>query len=56
MNFDWNVTSFSGDRMLIQFTFKNPKQISMNLKGKDILSINVITPNKFTSEKSMLTV
>ena len=56
MDFDWTVTSFSGERMMIQFTFKNPKQISMNVQGKDILSIDVITPNKFTAEKSMLTV
>lgn len=48
--FDWTITIFEEDKMLIKVDFENPLKVSSSTNGRDILMITVLKPDLFKTK------
>ena len=52
-NFTWDVINFNRDFIWLQIDFENPIYVSKSPRGRDDISLQVLEPNLFISEKSL---
>ena len=48
--FDWTITVFEEEKMLIKVDFENPLKVSSSTSGRDILLITILKPEFFRTE------
>ena len=53
LNFKWTLSKFESDSAVLQIDFENPIYVSKSPRGRDDISLQVLEPNLFISEKSL---